>query len=207
MKKVSFLLIGLLLSFFITGISGAAVILSDDFNTEQYGLNYELHYDLDNWTVTEGTIDVIGTGPTGVGWEYFGGANGYYVDLDGSTMDAGRLTSDLVFGHGTYTISYDLAGSRRGDVNTLDIYFGDFLETVTMASNDGWTTYTRTITLDNAASLIFDHKGGDNMGLFLDNVSVEFLHAPEPGTMMLLGAGLIFIAGVSRKKARRIISR
>jgi hypothetical protein len=62
--------------------SFAATVFSDDFNTDSLALNQTSF--LGGWTVSSGTVDLIGTGF----FDFYPG-NGHYVDLDGSTANAG----------------------------------------------------------------------------------------------------------------------
>lgn len=59
----------------------AAVIFSDDFEADTFGLNTGLI----NWTVTDGTIDVVGPSAFGINC----GGSTKCVDLDGSSGSAG----------------------------------------------------------------------------------------------------------------------
>lgn len=171
--------------------AGAATIFSDTFDGEAQALNTSL----DNWTVSDGTIDVVG--PTF--FDFYPG-NGNYIDLDGSTSNAGTITTNTAFSFvaGTYTLTFELGGSTRGDSNTVVVALGSiFNETFTLASNAPLSLVTRTITL-NAASgsgaLSFAHGGGDNLGLLLDDVNLDYTapthDVPAPLALTLLLGGL-----------------
>jgi len=170
------------------------VLLSDDFDNEgPVSWNYN---NFQKWTVTDGSVDLLGPG----GWNPFP-AYGKYLDLDGSTLDAGRLVSKTSFTLSPgiiYTLKFDLAGSQWGDTNTVDVSLGSFSESFTPASSAPFTTYSRNISLPFATSahLVFDHQGGDNLGLLLDNVQLSYV--PLPGALWLLGSGILFLAGGRR---------
>ena len=101
---------GMAATLLVAGRADASLLFSDNFDGEAY----ELNATLDNWTVTGGTVDLIGSG-TPFDFGALAG-NGKYVDLDGSSFDAGIATSSsFLFANGTtYTLSFDLAGNQRG---------------------------------------------------------------------------------------------
>ena len=165
----------------------ANLLFEDNFNAEAR----ELNTTLSNWTVSNGSIDVIGTGY----FDFYPG-NGNYLDLDGSSRNAGKITTLTSFALNpgfTYLLSFDLGGSKRGDSNSVNVALGNFSETFTLASSAGWQNITRSITVqgDMSSRLSFDHAGGDNMGLILDNVSVTAVPEPETYALMLAGLGLM----------------
>ena len=74
-----------------------------------------------NWMVSDGTVDLIGVGG---GYDLYPG-NGVYVDLDGSTTDAGTLTTSLSFAPGSYVLTFLLGGNARGGASdTVFVSFG-----------------------------------------------------------------------------------
>lgn len=113
----------------------------DNFNGENGGVGVLNYGGFANWTVGSGTVDLIGNGF----FDFYPG-NGLYVDLYGSTSDAGVLTSmALNLGPGTYTLQFVLAGSTRGDTNSVNVSLGAlFNETFTLASSDPFAIVTRT---------------------------------------------------------------
>jgi hypothetical protein len=172
----------------------ASVLFSDNFNTENGGVG-ELNYNnFANWNVTDGTVDIIGNGY----YDFYPG-NGLYVDLDGSTGQAGTMTSKTSFDltPGTYTLSYDLGGSQRGDINTVDINVGSLYSTsLTLDSSYPLTQFndTFTVTSPTSANISFHNLGGDNVGDILDNVQLtsDTSTVPEPSTIWLfLFAGVM----------------
>jgi hypothetical protein len=100
--------------------------------------------------------------------------NGLYVDLDGY-FKGGRLETRDTFQltPGSYTFSFDLAGSQRGDENTVEVFLGSvYSERITLPSDAPFQPFIRTIevTQSTSARLTFDQFGDDGFGLLLDRV-------------------------------------
>ena len=181
--------------------SDAVPLFSDNFDSETLALNYA---GFANWTVSDGTVDLIGNPAF---FDFLPG-NGRYVDLDGSTSNAGVMTSSALSltGGVTYDLTFSLAGSQRGDSNTvtygIDLNSDSILEfsgSQTLASSVGFGVFSLTFTPSSStatARIVFGQAGGDNLGLLLDNVALNSRVAgvPEPGALLLLGAGLAALA-------------
>ena len=181
--------------------NAAMVVFQDNFDTENGG-NALLNYTgFANWTVSNGTVDLVGNGS----WDYWPG-NGLYVDMDGTTQDAGRMLSANigVTAGSTYVLSYQLAGNRRvssTDSVTVQVLLGPLVNRlVSLTPNDPFTTYTDTFTAaaTGFVNLSFEGAGGDNFGMFLDNVKV--VKVPEPGSLALVGLGLVSLARLRRQR-------
>jgi hypothetical protein len=178
--------------------ANAQIVFSDTFDADTQGLNKASF--LGGWSVSDGTVDVVGTGF----FDLYPG-NGNYVDLDGSTGNAGVFSKALDLTAGvTYTASFFLGGSRRGDSNLVDVDFGSSLASFTLASSDPLAERSIAFTPGSSGSysLSFANAGGDNLGAILDNVVVSTAVIPEPETYALMLAGLGAVAFVSRRRRK-----
>jgi len=188
--------------------ANAGVIFIDDFNTEAgaAGVSSLNYTGFSNWTVSGGTVDVVANSN---GWGITcAGGSGKCVDLDGSNGNAGILTSSLLsLGAGTYSLSFDISGNQRGGAaDSFTLALGGYLnESFNLSATAPWQTVTRTFTVlgDTANNIIFNHAGGDNIGIMLDNVSLSKTDVPEPATLAMFGLGLIGLGFARRRQARK----
>jgi hypothetical protein len=178
----------------LAGAAQAASVFSDDFNGNSSALNATPS----GWTVSFGTVDVIGNG-----FFDFMPGSGSYIDLDGSTRNAGVLTHSLSLVAGNlYTLSFDLAGNHRNSsLEAVGVLFGTQLGLYSLPMNAGWTHYSMNFTPDRSGGylLSFAALGHDNIGMLLDNVSVTTVPEPETYAMFLAGLGLVGFMARRRK--------
>ncbi|RZI78768.1 MAG: DUF642 domain-containing protein [Rubrivivax sp.] len=175
----------------------AQVIFSDDFEANPLALNSVPA----GWTVINaGTVDVIGAD-----WGLCG-ATGKCIDLDGSNSLSGVLSRSFALNAGTtYTLSFDIAGNRRGTgTETGTVSFGTASLNYSLTDSSLAAPY-QTLSLaftpgaSGAYTLSFANNGGDNMGAILDNVAITTA-VPEPASAALMLFGL---GGVALLKRRR----
>jgi len=182
----------------VASSASALVIFEDNFDTENGGVGVLNYIGFANWDVTDGTVDLIGNG-------YFDFQPGYglYVDMDGSTGNAGMMTSGIYLAAGAYTLQFDLAGNHRnnaGEQVDVSVAMGPiFSKSYSLNQDDPFQTFTETIDVaaDGDYFLQFEGVGGDNIGMLLDNVKIASV--PEPATMLLFGIGFLGLA-IGRKK-------
>ena len=203
MKGFLALLCAVILIFGAMGVADAAILLQDDFNSESIGLNYN---SFANWTVSDGTVDLIGVGSS---WNWFP-AYGRYVDMDGSTGNAGKMMSSATIvlqPNHQYRLTFDLAGNQRNNVSeqvNVQVNIGGLLsKTYSLNRLDPFQTYSEVMDSGTAtsATITFEGVGGDNIGMLLDNVKFESV--PEPGTLLLLGSGLVGLVGYRFRRRRK----
>jgi hypothetical protein len=176
----------------------AAPLANDDFDANALKLNGVPT----GWTVTGGTVDIIGSNFSGTGFNLVPG-HGAYIDLDGSSGDAGLLSRLFTLTAGVeYTATFDLAGSHRGSTETGTVTFGTASLAYEIASAADFAGFSLNFTPGTTGdyALTFQNTGGDNVGALLDNVAITFTSAvPEPGIWALTLAGLLLVGLRARR--------
>lgn len=182
-------------------------IWEDDFDAAAQGLNATPF----GWTVTDGTVDVIGGIPSA--YYDFYPMNGNYIDLDGSTGDAGRMTTTQVFNFvaGVVYRIYFTMGQNGAGTDTVKFGF-DFL--ASSITNTGGIAPVMTdqfidfsVMADVSSALFFEGVGNDNQGLVIDNVILKSLDqvaaVPLPASAPLILLGLSGLAALRRRRSAR----
>lgn len=210
--------------------ASAAVVYTNNFDTENGG-NSALNYNgFTGLTVTDGTVDLIRSGAFG---PVCAGAVGSCVDLDGSTGNAGLTSSgSYAFAAGErVALTFKFSGNQRGGANDAFRTRFDFLGTesgtygmnsmtqglVNFGSfNSGAINLTvsdiesslsmRELTFffvpDTAGSFNFSFQdlGNDNVGVVLDDVSLAIGAVPEPSAWAMLILGFGVIGAAARRR-------
>ena len=169
----------------------AAGLLDGDFSSPSGGgsfATYASGTSMGPWTVTQGSIDLIGgywQAPTAVGGS---------VDLDGY-FSAGAISQSFALGAGSYTLSFYLSGNPDGgsSLKSVQVSIGDALQTFTsdtslMGNSHGDMRYvlqTLNFTTPGATTLSFTSldDGSSAFGPVVGGVSLAAV--PEPATWAL----------------------
>ena len=198
------------------GPAPAAVIFSDNFDSDPV-LEGTLRIG-SNWTVTAGSTDLLG--PTFFGPGQCAGGGGKCLDVTGhnTTPNAFQTLSSFTFNPGfTYTLTYDLAGTSGADPDPSDgsttAFLGTATRTDSFATAASFPTLYTTMTLTFSPSsqliaplrFIHTEQTPDSWGHFFDNVvlteTANNTEVPEPGTLALLGMGLMGFIATRRRRA------
>lgn len=176
--------------------AGPTVIFADNFDTNALSTNIVPN----GWSVNAGTVDIIGFRNF---YDLLPG-NGKYVDLDGSTKDAGILSRDLSLLAGNqYTLTFDLAGNQRNaTTDVVTIAFGTSQLVLNVAGNQSFALSSLSFSPSTSGlyRLSFSNAGGDNIGALLDRVQVVAAPVPEPDTYAMLVAGLGIVGLIARRR-------
>ena len=190
-----------------------AAYFSDNFDNQNGGNGALSYTGFANWTISNGTVDLIGNGF----FDFLPG-HGLYVDLDGSTSNAGLMTSESISlpSAGSYSLVFYLAGNQYAgnqqlypntgpetvDVSVLSGSNTLRSQTYVMQPLDPFTRYELQFTIPGPTSidLLFHDRSQDNIGALLDNVSVNSV--PIPPSAFLLGSGLLGLGLLGWRRKR-----
>jgi hypothetical protein len=185
----------------------ASTIFSENFESATPGLSQT---SAGQFTAINGTnIDVVAAS-NGWGSLVVAPESGNVVDLGGSGGNSyGDLQSSVItLKPGSYDFSFDLVGSQRGITTTTDVFVAPVVPGTDLYSNF-FTLGTSDKTVTNALltvgtteqvtiNFVLTETGNPNIGSLLDNV--EITSTPEPSSLLLLGSGLVALAGFARRK-------
>ncbi|ADI64029.1 protein of unknown function DUF1555 ['Nostoc azollae' 0708] len=151
-------------------------------------------------------MDIIGNG-----YSNFLPGNGLYLDPDGSTSNAGKLSSKSIFVFGArdlVNLLFKLAGDQRNNGNnSVMVSLGSlFNESFILPPTQDFTTFTDSFTVasDTSAKLAFEGVGEDNIGLLIDDVTLT-KSVPEPASLIVIfGLGAFGVTSLPKRKQEKV---
>jgi hypothetical protein len=162
--------------------------------------------DFTGWTVSGDTtfngVCDVSTCPGG-----FAPEDGNFAAFFGPVGDTATISQEIATTPGQqYTLSFYLAQPSAGTPNYFSVQFGTAQFSLTnFGVAFGWQQFLLTETATSTETNLAFTFRNDPAYWFLDNVSVSQGGqgtTPEPGTLVLLGSGLLGAAGVARRKFR-----
>ncbi len=187
--------------------ASAAVLFSDDFSAEATAHGTQLNFSgFGNFAVSDGTVDLIApVNPYGITCE-----TGGCVDLDGSTRNAGTLTSTTTFdflANVQYSFTARVSANQRNlsdEFLTMGVTgFGSVTNLI--AGGSGYADYSISFLSGTAFSgqIFIGAEGGDNFGPVLSSLSLSGAipaTVPLPASAFLLTGALAGIGALRRRR-------
>jgi hypothetical protein len=213
---------GLLALSMTAGVATAATIFSDDFENPVNTMDWQVYEDFGNWSTTSGSgIEIQTTGTVG---GVSARSGDQYVELDSDNERGGlpgqpknsSMTTTLSLVAGSYVVEwyYQPRTNTAGD-NIISVYLAGASEGLfdnALGSMDSvrslinnWVKVSYSFTvdgLDNLYALTFRAEGISNeLGGFIDDVSVSVAPVPVPAAGFLLIGALGGLVALRRRKA------
>jgi choice-of-anchor C domain-containing protein len=198
----------------VAGMAEANLIANGSFEAGSYsGGSYSTlptgSTAITDWTVTSGSIDWIK--------DYWKASDGNMsLDLAGLYQNGtivGQSFSTVV--GQSYLVQFDMAGNpdKGYDKALIGATVGGathnftFDQTIQNRNNMGWQTMSFSFAATSALTQLtfgnFSSDPKDAWGAALDNVRVDTAPVPEPGTMMLLGLGMLGLAVFGKRRMNK----
>ena len=174
--------------------ANAEILFQDNFDANPVG--YKLIPA--GWSLSDGTVDIVGPD-----FEDFLPGHGNYIDLDGTTFQAGTLSKSFeLIADVTYLASFDLAGNRRAHSSDIvDVTFGTSIATYTVSDDEPFSLRQIAFTPTSSGFYEFTihNRGGDNAGALFDNFQISSVPEPETWAMLLAGLGIMSATAKRRR--------
>ncbi|HEX3810729.1 MAG TPA: PEP-CTERM sorting domain-containing protein [Rhizomicrobium sp.] len=177
-------------------------LFQNNFNGENGGNGVLNYAGFQNFSVSSGSVDLIGNG-----FYNFNSDSNLYVDMAGTTEQYGAITTDTVFGPGTYQITLDVGGSIYSGIadGVALTWAGCGSSCFSTGAIAGLTSETLTFNVTLASASAFtladlQLSGNPDIGATLFGVEIQ--PVPEPISIALLGSGLFGFGVFGRRKKR-----
>lgn len=210
------MLLALAASAALTAPAHAAIKFSDGFEGETSATTALNYTNFQNWDVTDGTVDLVRQPDFGISC-----ANGNFcVDVNGSTGNPGVFMTKDAFTFNAddiVTVTFNVSGSQRSGLDGLTIGLQlvdpfDFTllsDTILLNWDAGFGQATvgpaQLAGLSGAFKLFFagTDPDPDNIGLVIDDVSLDISAVPEPASWAMMIAGFGLVGSALRTNRRR----
>jgi len=157
--------------------------------------------DFTGWNVTPGTLEEVVTGPFYV---YTGAEDGNYYSVWGNVGSDGSISQTITDTAGQqYVLSFWLAAVGDSPSDFSAMWDGTTVYSATNPNTGGaWTLFSFDEIGTGHDTITFSFRD-DPAWIALDNVSVVASGTgttPEPSSFLLLGSGVLGLAGFLRRK-------